>query len=95
MSYYNLNGTWVYTKGYKAYEENLHKFYEFVDVVSDIDIEAGLYILEFNRGMFDISNNLAGLFIWGDTPQGHEYWAKIFMELGGGKYWMDVVEDDV
>jgi hypothetical protein len=62
----------------------LSKEYEgLIKRVAKIDEEAAEFLKTEMPKLegFEDRGNLSGVIVWDDTPQGHEYWHEIYMEL--------------
>ncbi len=45
-----------------------------------IDFDAMLFVINESKDRLG-DGTLGGLFVWGDTPQGHNYWAELERQL--------------
>ena len=63
-------------------------FLELCKKISKVDREAGDWLLNggfgwLSKRRFAFTSNLSGLFTWGDSPQGHDYWSAINSKICG------------
>jgi hypothetical protein len=58
-------------------------YLDLVDKVSAIDKDAAYYLRNGARNLrpFQMAGYLAGVMLWYDTPQGHDYWDNINNKL--------------
>lgn len=63
--------------------QELEEFYQLIAEVQEINSEAAEYLSTGARNMpsFSPCNGLSAVFLWKNTPQGHDYWAAIDKQL--------------
>ena len=72
--------------------EHEHLFYGIVSKIADVDQAAAEYILDLEKEFaecddklsfnFNYDDDLMGLFVFCETPQGFNYWFNIHRQLG-------------
>ncbi|MCK5604595.1 hypothetical protein KAR91_22090 [Candidatus Pacearchaeota archaeon] len=63
--------------------KNFSSIEDMVEELSHINSDAVTWILKNkeNKCMSNLPNCLLGLFNWGESPQGHNYWQDLFFEV--------------
>lgn len=65
-----------------------NKLVDVIDAVREIDSDAADYLEneapKLDTWFSDNDDHLDFMFTWADTPQGHDYWENIFIELIDG-----------